>query len=813
MRSRRRDGLECIIKTIALARLTKREARMVRQEAKLLATLRHPQIVSHLESFVEPRRHELCIVMEFCERGDLEQWVATRKRAGRCPSEDVVVHMFAQLCMALEYVHAKRVVHRDVKTSNVFLTRDQAGNDVVKLGDFGISKVLDRSGELCATNIGTPCYMAPELLDDRPYDYKVDVWSVGCVLYELAALKRAFEARSVPALVKRVIGGPAPRLASADLAPLLASLLAKNPALRPDISDVLATPVVQRAADKVRSWTEPAAPVAAPPRDSQRAPPRFVERAAKAERAALERAERARQLRRLQVVQEPLKDKDKDEDEVEDDDEDEDDDSNYRMLGDGWWLKRDLASNKWFYVHEATGHSQWDPPSPDASRRQESKLADFVARERDEAEARRVRDAVRARVEESRRERIRKPDDNDDPADDKEEEEVKEEESTEWLGNLEARMCNLRDQLAQIRKPAVYRLRVPFDIGANAQAPDEPPEAKVGEPLADKIPPSSEAPLPAADDDRLSRQQAPTGDQAPPGETNPSTVLKVVVVPPRNEKPPFGDERSIRAEEPASPAEEPVAVPEPKESQPSRHPEKNRPRKEKSSRAAARDARRTELRKRIAADRNRRKASVQVEVLAPPEPRPLPPKRAVSLYEYLASKNEVENVLRRADERRRRTVDPEPPGGSDRDVELVLGKLRQSLEKQRSLTGAADSARMIRAALGLRSHSDERPPPRPSFLDDDDDDDEFLDCVATLGENKAALRDALPSIDLPNQPQQHAEEQRDPSPKLGRVSPASAPPDAEEFRSQPEQLLVEEEVEVHGKYESSSPHHPNLVVT
>ncbi|EGB10534.1 hypothetical protein AURANDRAFT_23783, partial [Aureococcus anophagefferens] len=253
---RKKDGLVCVVKTIALARLSRGEAKLVRQEAKLLATLRHPHIVSHLESFLRRNSsggRELCIVMEYCECGDLEKWVAVRRRARQRPSESSALRVFAQLCMALEHVHAHRVVHRDVKTSNAFVTRDGGGRDVVKLGDFGISRVLDATGDLAATAVGTPCYMAPELLDEKPYDYKADVWSVGCVLFELVALKRAFEARSMPALVRLVMYGAAnnspayPKLGgsfSPELRRLQTELLAKRPRDRPDIVDVLARPVV-----------------------------------------------------------------------------------------------------------------------------------------------------------------------------------------------------------------------------------------------------------------------------------------------------------------------------------------------------------------------------------------------------------------------------------------------------------------------------------------------------------------------------------------------------------------------------------------
>ncbi|KAJ1461373.1 kinase-like domain-containing protein [Pelagophyceae sp. CCMP2097] len=257
---RKADGVLCIVKVIALKDMSRKEVKLVRQETRLLAELRHPHIVSYMETFTKRAgATTLCIVMEFCECGDLEKWIADRRKLKRVPSEQTVLYFFAQLCMALEHVHTYRVVHRDLKPSNVFLAKGAvSGREVLKLGDFGISRVLGASGDLAATAIGTPCYMAPEMLEERPYDYKTDVWSLGCVLFELGALKRAFEARSMPALMRLVLKSNGPDIFrvqtfSPALKTLLSEMLRKRPYDRPDIAEIVRHDLVRGAADSIQN--------------------------------------------------------------------------------------------------------------------------------------------------------------------------------------------------------------------------------------------------------------------------------------------------------------------------------------------------------------------------------------------------------------------------------------------------------------------------------------------------------------------------------------------------------------------------------
>ena len=206
-----------------------------RSEVNLMRRLCHPNIVAFKDSFVSGggADESLCIVMTFCDGGDLAaRLVAAR---GALFKEDLILHWFVQLALAVHFMHDSKVLHRDIKAANIFLL----GSGRVVLGDLGISKVLDGgAGALARTQIGTPYYMSPELFKAAAYGYKSDVWAVGCVLYELAALAHPFDAASLPALSSRVAAGRYPPIHarySASLHKLIASMLALNPAARPSM--------------------------------------------------------------------------------------------------------------------------------------------------------------------------------------------------------------------------------------------------------------------------------------------------------------------------------------------------------------------------------------------------------------------------------------------------------------------------------------------------------------------------------------------------------------------------------------------------
>ncbi|XP_007495450.2 serine/threonine-protein kinase Nek3 isoform X3 [Monodelphis domestica] len=152
-----------------------------RKEAILLAKMRHPNIVAFKESF-EADGH-LYIVMEYCDEGDLMQRIKNQK--GKLFPEDMILHWFTQMCLGVNHIHKKRVLHRDIKSKNVFLT--QNGN--IKLGDFGSARLLSKPMAYACTYVGTPYYVPPEIWENMPYNNKSDIWSLGCILYELCTLK------------------------------------------------------------------------------------------------------------------------------------------------------------------------------------------------------------------------------------------------------------------------------------------------------------------------------------------------------------------------------------------------------------------------------------------------------------------------------------------------------------------------------------------------------------------------------------------------------------------------------------------------
>ena len=120
-------------------------------------------------------------------------------KTGRLLKEDVIWKLFIKICIGLGYLHKKKVLHRDLKSLNIFLTK---GLDV-KIGDLGVAKSLTQSG-FAKTFIGTPYYLSPEICEEKPYNEKSDVWALGCILYEMCTYNHPFEAKTQAGLILKI---------------------------------------------------------------------------------------------------------------------------------------------------------------------------------------------------------------------------------------------------------------------------------------------------------------------------------------------------------------------------------------------------------------------------------------------------------------------------------------------------------------------------------------------------------------------------------------------------------------------------------
>ncbi|XP_076336314.1 uncharacterized protein LOC143239281 isoform X2 [Tachypleus tridentatus] len=231
-----------VIKEIQLGGMTSYERHQAVSEVIILAECRHQHIIRYKDAYLDEEKAQLSIVMEYADGGDL--YTAIQKQNGIHFSEKKILNWFIQICLGLKYIHTLNILHRDLKTQNLFLT----STGIVKIGDFGIARFLKGNQDLATTAIGTPYYLSPEICQQKPYDHKSDMWSLGCVLYEMSSLSHPFHGRTFQELLMSILCckyEPISSQYSLLLRDLVSVLLRVEPNRRPSASEILAIPAMQ----------------------------------------------------------------------------------------------------------------------------------------------------------------------------------------------------------------------------------------------------------------------------------------------------------------------------------------------------------------------------------------------------------------------------------------------------------------------------------------------------------------------------------------------------------------------------------------
>ena len=231
------DPLIYVIKQISLIGLNDEQKNQVHSEARILSLIKSNYVVKYYESFLQ--NEDLNIVMEYCDNGDLCHYLSKQKQPLK---EDLIWQIFIKITLGLTAIHKIKILHRDLKTLNIFLKKDME----IKIGDLGVAKELNQAS-FASTLIGTPYYLSPEMCEDKPYNQKSDVWALGCILYELCTYRHPFNANNHGALILKILNNnPDPILAiySSKLQQLVNEILEKNYEKRPNCWDILNKPIV-----------------------------------------------------------------------------------------------------------------------------------------------------------------------------------------------------------------------------------------------------------------------------------------------------------------------------------------------------------------------------------------------------------------------------------------------------------------------------------------------------------------------------------------------------------------------------------------
>ena len=240
--TRKADKRIYAMKSINIGKLDQNQREASLNEIRILASLNHPNIIGYKEAFYDENSRTLNIIMEYADDGDINHKIQENLKRRLQFEESQVWEWIIQLLKGLKYLHDNKIMHRDLKCANIFLMK----NGLVKIGDLNVSKIT--KSNMARTQTGTPYYIAPEIWKDKPYDYKCDIWSLGCIIYEICTSRPPFRGTSLAELGNNILRGYYLPFSgfSNDIKNLIAKMLIVDPNKRASINELLNSEIIKR---------------------------------------------------------------------------------------------------------------------------------------------------------------------------------------------------------------------------------------------------------------------------------------------------------------------------------------------------------------------------------------------------------------------------------------------------------------------------------------------------------------------------------------------------------------------------------------
>ncbi|CAF0942537.1 unnamed protein product [Rotaria sordida] len=235
-------GVKVALKRVQLTKMIdKKAAEDCKREIILLQKLDHPNVIKYISHFISTNS-DLYIILELASAGDLAKMIEYFVQKQKLLPEKTIWKYFSQICLGLEHMHSKRIMHRDIKPANIFINAQGA----VKLGDLGLGRFFPNEIDFTHSKLGTPYYMSPERINELGlgYSFSADIWSLGCVLYEMAVFRSPFFEENLTFLglrkkIDELDYAPlSSKLYSSELRDLVSRCLTLEPKGRPIIAEV-----------------------------------------------------------------------------------------------------------------------------------------------------------------------------------------------------------------------------------------------------------------------------------------------------------------------------------------------------------------------------------------------------------------------------------------------------------------------------------------------------------------------------------------------------------------------------------------------